>query len=130
MKKRHIPVLAILGLAFVLSGCQFARSQINIEDFNKKAESIIPGKTTTAEVLEILGSPPSAILQLRNEKAYVYTFGDSKTGGLNLFIFGTRKTNLGIDSAYFFLDENDVITRKIVSNNSQDLTWDWWAFGD
>jgi len=108
----------------------FVRNKINVENFHAKAEQIIPGTTTAARVIEILGSPPNAILQLRDERAYVYTFGDAKSGGFNLFVFGSRKTNTGIDSAYFFLDANDVVKRKMISNYSRDLDWDWWAFGD
>ena len=130
MKHYRYLFLICLCLGILASGCTFARNKINVEDFHAKAEKIIPGKTTADETVEIIGSQPSAILELKDERAYVYTFGDGKTGGLNLFIFGSRRTNLGIDSAYFFLDKNNVIKRKMISKNSQDLDWDWWAFGD
>jgi len=130
MKNNFTPVLICLCVALVLSGCMFARNKINVENFHQKADSIIPGKTTSKEVISIIGSPPNGMLQLKGERAYVYTFGDSKTKGLNLIIFGSRRTNLGIDSAYFFLDDNDVVSRKIISNHSEDLEWNWWAFGE
>ena len=129
--KRYFPTILIcVSLGLLARGCIFARQKINVEDFHAKAATIVPGQTTGKEAMEAIGSPPNAILQLKDEKAYVYTFGDGKTGGLNLFIFNTRKTNLGIDTAYFFVDDNDVVKRKMVSNHSQDLDWDWWAFGD
>lgn len=129
MQHPKLGIVLCLLLCVALSGCMFGRNKINVEEFHVKAGQIVPGKTTANEVLDIIGSPPNAILQLgKGERAYVYTFGDAKTGGLNLIVFNTRKTNTGIDSAYFFLDENDVIKSKIVSNYSEDLTWDWWPF--
>ena len=130
MKSHFIPVLICLGAALLLCGCTFARNKINVEDFHAKAESIVVGQTTAQEVIDIIGSPPNGMLQLRGDKAYVYTFGDAKSGGLNLILFGTQRTNSGIDTAYIFLDQNDVVKQMIVSNHSKDLDWDWWAFGD
>ena len=129
MQHPKLGIVLCLLLCIALTGCMFGRNKINIEEFNAKAAQIETGKTTAKEATEIIGSPPNAILQLgKGERAYVYTFGDAKTGGLNLIVFNTRKTNTGIDSAYFFLDDNDVIVKKIVSNYSDDLDWDWWPF--
>ncbi|MHC4943752.1 MAG: hypothetical protein ACYTG7_12115 [Planctomycetota bacterium] len=131
MKSRYLGILAALTLAFLLSGCMFARQKINIENFHAKAETIVPGKTKAKELTEILGSQPNAIIDTpEGKKIFAYTFGEAKTKGLTLILFNVRKTNLGIDTAYFFIDKNNVVEEKIISTNSKEIPWEWWAFGD
>ena len=77
--KHYFPTILIcVCLGFLASGCLFGRQKINVEDFHAKAATIVPGKTTGKEAMEAIGSPPNAILQLKDEKAYVYTFGDGR----------------------------------------------------
>jgi hypothetical protein len=131
MKPLYPSILVILILAMLLGGCMFARQKINIENFHAKAENIIPGKTKANEMMEILGSPPNAVIDTPGgKKIFAYTFGDGKTKGFTLILFNVRKTNLGIDTAYFFVDQNNVVEEKIISTNSKDVPWEWWAFGD
>ena len=74
--------------------------------------------------------PPNNIIPAAGGKTvFLYTFADSKTGGLNLVIFNTRKTNVGVDTALIIFDKNGVVEQVNVSENSKDLEWDWWAFG-
>lgn len=131
MKSNFQASAMLIILTLIFSGCVFTRQKINIENFHSKAEQVEAGKTKARELAAILGGPPNAILPMEEGKeVYVYTFGDGKTKGLNLIIFGVTKTNLGLDSAYFFINENKVVEEKIVSTNSKDVPWEWWAFGD
>ena len=99
MKTRFWIVPIILLLPLLLGACTFARQKINVEGFHEKAEQIVPGKTKAADLSKILGSPPNAVLPLKDgKKVYVYTFGEGKTAGLTLILFNVSKTNLGIDS--------------------------------
>lgn len=126
---RVVPVLLLLPL--FLGACTFARQKINVEQFHEKAELVVPGETKADELVDILGSPPNAILPLKEgKKVYVYTFGQGKTKGLTLILFNVSKTNVGIDSGYFFIDRNDTVEEKVISNNSREVPWEWWAFGD
>ena len=130
MIKRFSGVVILLILPVLLNACIWGRQKINVEGFHEKAELVVAGETRADELTEILGTPPNAILPLKNgKKLYVYTFGDGKTEGFNLILFRIQKTNLGIDSGYFFIDGNNTVEEKIISNNSKDVPWEWWAFG-
>ena len=124
-------VTSCLALVFLgLSGCVFARARTNIADFHTRVESVIVGQTRITEVSQLLGSPPNNIIPAADGKTvFLYTFADSKTGGLNLVIFNTRKSNVGVDTALIIFDKNGVVEQVNVSENSKDLEWDWWAFG-
>ena len=130
--KRLVSALSLLIIAaIILSGCTFARQKINVEGFHEKAENIIPGTTEGKELHYILGSSPNAILPLAEGKTiYLYSFGDGKSLGLNLILFQIQKTNIGFDTGYFVVDEDDIVREKVVSTNSLDVPWQWWAFGD
>lgn len=131
MKKRSLSIMACLLPVLCLTGCMWARQKVNIEDFHTKAEAVVEGKTKAGELEGIFGSSPNAIIpQKEGKKVYVYSFGDGKTNGLNLILVNIRKTNLGMDSGYFFIDQNGVVEEKIISSNSKDVPWQWWAFGD
>jgi hypothetical protein len=131
MKRVIVTIAMCLVLAGILSGCTFARQKINIQGFHEKAESIIPGTTKADELDVILGSPPNAILPIANDnQIYLYSFGQGKTCGLNLILLQIQKTIIGFDTGYFLIDKDKIVKEKVVSTNSTDIPWRWWAFGE
>ena len=79
----------------------------------------------------MLGSPPNNVIAVGGGRTvYLYAFGDSKTEGFNIILLEITKSNVGIDSAIFIADRNGVVQESYVSNNSRDLPWEFWAFGD
>jgi hypothetical protein len=40
------------------------------------------------------------------------------------------KTNSGIDTALFLVDEEGVIEEAKIGQNHKEVGWQWWAFGD
>ena len=110
MVLRLIKLGLCLALVFCVGGCMFARARTNVRDFHKRAEQVEPGKTRTSELLEIVGSPPNNIIDLPGGKRlFIYTFGDSKTGGFNIVILGMSFSDIGVDSAIFIIDPNGVL---------------------
>jgi hypothetical protein len=121
----------LLAVPLVLSACHFSRVRVNVENFHDKAAGVEAGSTTSDQLVDMLGTQPNKIIDLEGDKqAYVYIFGDSKTKGLTLIIINILKTNTGIDTAVFVLDSNDVVEEVHISSNSEDLPWEWWAWGD
>jgi len=118
-------------LAALTVGCTWARGRINTPDFHNKVAAIEVGVSTQEDVLDAVGSYPGTVRQLKSGKEiWAYIFGDSKTEGFSLIIVGWQKSNIGIDTALFKFDENGVLERQWVSNNSQDLEWEMWPYGD
>lgn len=116
-------------LVMALGGCSWGRQQINQSDLESRAAQVVAGKTTAAELEEAIGTPTS-ITPIGRNQLYAYTFGDSKTEALNLLIINIGKTNTGLDTALFLIDENSVVQDSRIGTNSKDLPWEWWAFGD
>ncbi|MHC5034526.1 MAG: hypothetical protein ACYTFZ_05785 [Planctomycetota bacterium] len=130
---RLLAVLVLLSclLAGASAGCSFSRGLTNIEDLHQRIESVVPHETTGAELVEILGSPPNNVLAAaEGKRIWLYTFGDSKTAGLNLIVFAVSRSNIGIDTALFILDKDSVVEEVVCSTNSQDLEWEFWPFGE
>jgi hypothetical protein len=115
----------------LMTGCTIARQDINTVDFHDRIMNVEPGKTTTDELKEMIGSPPQSILYVKGgERIWLYSFGQAKAAGLTLIVFNTLKTNVGLDGALFLIDQNGVVKEYNVSNNSQDLPWEWWPFDE
>ena len=122
--------LALLGALLCLGACTFARARINAEDMFKKAKQVEIGKTKAADLESIIDNPPNTIIPLQGgREVQIYNFGDSKTNGLTLILLNISKTNVRFDSAYFFVDPNGIVERKSISNYSESVPWQWWAFG-
>jgi outer membrane protein assembly factor BamE (lipoprotein component of BamABCDE complex) len=123
--------LAGAALLLATSACSWNKTVINEADFLTRADQVIVGQTKREQLPEILGSTPLTWIQTDNgSDVYVYTYGQSKTNGFNIILLGISKTNTRIDSAYFVTDKDGVVSKKFVGTNSQDVPFEWWAFGD
>ena len=131
MVRTAVAVCLLTISASSVSGCLWRRARTNIADLHQRIGKGETGRTTTDELISILGSPPNNVFAIEGGRTvYLYTFGDSKTEGFNLILIEITKSNIGTDSAIFIADQSGVISEMFVSNNSQDLPWEFWAFGD
>jgi hypothetical protein len=122
--------IALLTLC-ALPGCLFARGQVNASDLPDRVSGVVPGTTTIAQVERMIGGPATSITPLgAGNLLHVYTFGDTKTAGLSLIVLNISRTNSGFDTAFFVVDPSGVVVEMKVGQNSKDLEWEWWAFGD
>jgi hypothetical protein len=97
----------------------------------KQVAGVVPGQTTLAELEAMAGGPATSITPVGDDKRlYTYTFGDSKSKGLYLIFLNISKTNTGIDTASFLVNQDNIVEAYQVGKNSEDLPWEWWAFGD
>jgi len=129
-RRPAVVVAAVAVLSLAAAGCSWSRSQINQADMEQRVAEVVPGQTTVAELEEMAGGPPTSITPIGAKRLYAYTYGDAKTEALTLLIVNVGKTNLGLDTALFLIDENDVVEFARVGRNSADLPWEWWAFGE
>lgn len=130
MRRSPFLTVALAALTLTVAGCSWGRSQINQADMEQRVAGVVPGETTVAELEEMAGGPPTSITPVGGKRLYAYTYGDAKTEALTLLILNIGKTNLGLDTALFLIDENNVVEFARVGRNSADLPWEWWAFGE
>lgn len=128
---RSLFAAVVLGVVVAaVSSCGFNRQQINHADLPDRVAGVVPGQTTLAELEQMAGGPATAITPIGDKRLYTYTFGDSKTKGLYLILINISKTNTGIDTASFLVNQDNVVEAVQVGKNSEDVPWEWWAFGD
>lgn len=127
---RSLPPVLLLACALGASGCMFSRAVINGPDIRERIARVEPGRTTGNDLERILGTPATSITPVGPGRVFAWSFGEGKTAGLNLILLNVNKTNLGIDTALFYVDEQDVVRKVSVGQNSRQLPWEWWAFGD
>ena len=130
MGRSLITAMALGFLVTALAGCGFNRHQINQANLPTRVAGVVPGQTTLAELVAMAGGPATSITPVGDKRLYVYTFGDAKTKGLYLILLNISKTNSAIDTGIFLVNENDIVEWMQVGENTEDLPWEWWAFGD
>ena len=107
---RFVESLFILLLVVFLQSCVMLAKNKDYYPFDTgELDKLIPGKTTAAEVTEMLGAP-SNIVKLSNGNAYIYTHSLSKGTGLWLVIVTLGNYDKHSDQVVIFFDKNDVMT--------------------
>ena len=124
-------ILMVALLTPGLGGCTFSRAQINAADLEQRVANVVPGTTHIEEVERMIGGPATSITPVSTDRLlYAWTFGDSKTAGLTLILINIMKTNSGIDTALFLVDDQGVVEEAKIGQNHKEVGWQWWAFGD
>jgi len=114
---RALTAAALLTLT--LAGCaSFERNQ-GVTNSWRDAAFPTPevGKTTKAEVLDLLG-PPSQIIGLRDQTVFYYLKEQRKGKGAILILFNWIQEDTTYDRAIFFFDQNGVLKDYAFSNES------------
>lgn len=101
--------LAQIAPLLLLSGCYFGKSK---EDRPWKTEAVAkiePGKTTKAQVLQLLG-PPKQVVRLLESEAYMYTHSVKKETGTFLLLVNLSRTDQQYDAVTVIINRQDVVT--------------------
>ncbi len=108
MRRPSAIFLACAVLPF-LAGCFLSRRTVNERLQPDTLAGFEAGRTTAKEVVERLGAP-SEVVQLYKRSAYRYEAPTTKYTGLWLILVGLYNTDEHADRAWFFFDENEVLT--------------------
>ena len=108
MRKLFVVSLVCLTL---LTGCvQFkSRRGVEVAWQDEVVANLEKGRSTRADVLELLG-PPSQVISLDGETVLYYLYERSDGDGLILIVYNQFKVDTRYDRAVFFFDESDRLT--------------------
>lgn len=109
MTTRLATLSAALLSTLVLTSCFLGRSSVNEPIQVGAVRSLVPGKSTAKECVELLGGP-SEVIQLGKRTAYRYDHTISKTAGLWLGLVNFDNTDTRQDRVWLFFDEDSVLS--------------------
>ena len=100
----------VLLVTVPLTACLQFRSKRGVEVNweTTVTEQLESGKSTRADVMNLLG-PPSQIIALEEETALYYLFEHTAGEGYILVLYNRFTVDARYDRAVFFFDENDVL---------------------
>ena len=124
--------LTLVLLVALVPACTFARAEINDPTLPQRVrEHLELGRTTEDQLIEAIGTPPGSIILLKDkERLLIYNYGQSRTKGFTMIIFNTAKTNVAVDTAVFLIGSDGRVKEAWVGDNSEDMPFEWWPFGD
>ena len=104
--RRLIILVAALG---VLNGCYVSKKKDDRPLRGEVVAAIQVGKTTKAEVLQLLG-PPKQIIRLLESEAYMYVASVEKNSGLVLLVLTMSRSDRQYDAVTVIINRQDVVT--------------------
>ncbi len=115
-------ILAVLFLfSAFLSGCAQYDSKRGVAVVwqAQAVSQLVEGKSTRADVLDLLG-PPSQVIALKDETVFYYLFEHSQGEGLVLIVYNRVNVDTRYDRAIFFFDDNDILTESATHIQAQE----------
>ena len=121
--KRFREPLCVLLLVFFLQSCAGWAKNMDYHPFDaSKLDKLIPGKSTVAQVTEMLGAP-SNIVKLSNGNAYIYRRSLSKGTGIWLLIVSFGNYDKHYDQIVIFFDKKNIMTHYGVTLDANKATY-------
>jgi len=102
-------VLALAAALAVLNGCYVSKKRDDRLWAPELVAKITVGKTTKAEVLQLLG-PPKQIIRLLESEAYMYVAPVEKNSGLVLLVLNLSRSDRQYDAVTVIINRQDVVT--------------------
>ena len=106
---RIIPALAALAALAPLGGCYFGKRNEDRTWDPAVVARIAPGKTSKAEVLQLLG-PPKQVVRLLESEAYMYTHSIEKDTNTFLVVLNLSRSDKQYDAITVIINRQDVVT--------------------
>lgn len=94
---------------FVLGGCYFGKKNDDHTWDPALVARIEPGKTTKAQVLQLLG-PPKQVVRLLESEAYMYTHSIEKDTNTFLIVLNLSRSDKQYDAITVIINRQDVVT--------------------
>ena len=92
-----------------LTGCYFGRKKDDRPWAPETVARIEVGKTTKAEVLQLLG-PPKQIIRLLESEAYMYVASVEKNTSVFLLVLNLSRSDKQYDAVTVVINRQDVVT--------------------
>ena len=122
-----LKLIAVSAALFALNGCYFGKKLDDRPWPVEVISRIQPGKTTKAEVLQMLG-PPKLITRLLESEAYMYVASVEKNSGLILILLNMSRSDRQYDAVTVIINRQDVVTavgsRFTAEEAEYGLPWD------
>jgi outer membrane protein assembly factor BamE (lipoprotein component of BamABCDE complex) len=111
MTRRTILLLPVL---LISSACVMGQTTTGTPIEAQQVAGIEPGKTTRAEVAQLLGPPDEIVYSNREhdklfEQAYLYNRSRRRQAALFLILFSTFRSDTRFDEVAVFFDPNGVV---------------------
>jgi outer membrane protein assembly factor BamE (lipoprotein component of BamABCDE complex) len=96
-------------LPALLAGCYFGKTRDDRLWDEERVAKIEVGKTTKAQVLQLLG-PPKQVVRLLESEAYMYSHTIEKDTGAFLLVVNLRRSDRQYDAVTVIINRQDVVT--------------------
>ena len=127
-RRTSSPVASFLLFILVLvltPGCAFVRGTMGEEFEAKDIAKLHKGTSTRSEVGVWLGAPDE-IVQAGGYEIFHYRQYDSKMG----YLMFLSRINVGSSNLYVFFDQHGIVREVIYGEQTKDLEFQIWPFGD
>lgn len=104
-----IRALSVAAALALLGGCYFGKKNEDRAWSEEAVRKIEVGKTTKAQVLQMLGAPKEVVRLLESE-AYMYTHTIEKNTGTYLLLLNLSRTDKQYDAITVIINRQDVVT--------------------
>jgi hypothetical protein len=102
-------LIALAATVAVLNGCYVSKKKDDRPWPAEIVARIVVGKTTKAEVLQLLG-PPKQIIRLLESEAYMYIAPVEKNSGLVLLVLNLSRSDRQYDAVTVIINRQDIVT--------------------
>ena len=127
-RRKSSPVASFLLFILFLvltPGCAFVRGTMGEEFEAKDIAKLLKGTSTRSEVGTWLGAPDE-IVQAGGYEIFHYRQYDSKMG----YLMFLSRINVGSSNLYVFFDQQGIVQEVIFGEQTKDLEFQIWPFGD
>lgn len=105
------PLLSLVAVLLLLPACVYSQGNRHQSLDPELIEALEPGESTARDVVNALGAP-TEVVQLGRRSAYRYDASVSKQVGLFLIFVALHGGDTQEDRAWFFFDEDDLLTHR------------------
>jgi outer membrane protein assembly factor BamE (lipoprotein component of BamABCDE complex) len=118
-----------LLLVVLSQGCAFSRGTLGDEINADAIATLHKGKTTKADVINLLGAP-DRIVQLNGRDVFQYYRYDAKAGSLLLIVLNFTRLSIKSDDLFVVMNQDGLVEDVISSKRTDGLKFRFWPFGE
>lgn len=118
-----------LLLVVLSQGCAFSRGTLGDEINADAIATLHKGKTTKADVINLLGAP-DRIVQLNGRDVFQYYRYDAKAGSLLLIVLNFTRLSIKSDDLFVVMNQDGLVENVISSKRTDGLKFRFWPFGE